>query len=112
LVQKLLALKFKQKVLNFRKFYTPKFLGCYMGYHTDGDIRLAEDLRLALTPLPLTLPAITNFHFLTGAGRLHTVVAPWRANSVPSARDGAGMQGLALHAISAPAVTCSLGHRS
>jgi hypothetical protein len=83
-----------------------------MGYHTDGDIRLAEDLRLALTPLPLTLPAITNFHFLTGAGRLHTVVAPWRANSVPSARDGAGMQGLALHAISAPAVTCSLGHRS
>jgi hypothetical protein len=29
LVQKLIALKCKQKVLNFRKIYTPKFLGCY-----------------------------------------------------------------------------------
>jgi hypothetical protein len=29
LVQKLIALKFKQKVLIFRKNYTPKFLGCY-----------------------------------------------------------------------------------
>jgi hypothetical protein len=29
LVQKLVALKFKQKVLIFRKIYTPKFLGCY-----------------------------------------------------------------------------------
>jgi hypothetical protein len=30
LVQNLIALKFKQKVLIFRKIYTPKFLGCYM----------------------------------------------------------------------------------
>jgi hypothetical protein len=29
LVQKLIALKFKQKVLIFRKICTPKFLGCY-----------------------------------------------------------------------------------
>jgi hypothetical protein len=29
LVQKLIALTFKQKVLIFRKIYTPKFLGCY-----------------------------------------------------------------------------------
>jgi hypothetical protein len=29
LVQKLIALTSKQKVLNFRKIYTPKFLGCY-----------------------------------------------------------------------------------
>jgi hypothetical protein len=29
LVQKLIALKCKQKVLIFRKIYTPKFLGCY-----------------------------------------------------------------------------------
>jgi hypothetical protein len=29
LVQKLIAHQFKQKVLNFRKIYTPKFLGCY-----------------------------------------------------------------------------------
>jgi hypothetical protein len=29
LVQKLIALECKQKVLNFRKIYTPKFLGCY-----------------------------------------------------------------------------------
>jgi hypothetical protein len=29
LAQKLIALKFKQKVLIFRKNYTPKFLGCY-----------------------------------------------------------------------------------
>jgi hypothetical protein len=36
LVQKLIALKFKQKVLIFRKIYTPKFLGCYkaiLGFH-------------------------------------------------------------------------------
>jgi hypothetical protein len=31
LVQKLVALKFKQKVLIFRKIYPPKFLGCYRG---------------------------------------------------------------------------------
>jgi hypothetical protein len=30
LVQKLIALNFSQKVLNFRKIYTPKFLGCYI----------------------------------------------------------------------------------
>jgi hypothetical protein len=29
LVQKLVALKFKQKVLIFRKICAPKFLGCY-----------------------------------------------------------------------------------
>jgi hypothetical protein len=29
LVQKLIALKCKQKVLIFRKICTPKFLGCY-----------------------------------------------------------------------------------
>jgi hypothetical protein len=29
LAQKLIALNFSQKVLNFRKIYTPKFLGCY-----------------------------------------------------------------------------------
>jgi hypothetical protein len=31
LVQKLIALKFKQKFLIFRKNYTPKILGCYNG---------------------------------------------------------------------------------
>jgi hypothetical protein len=30
LVQKLIALTFKQKVLIFRKNYTPKILGCYI----------------------------------------------------------------------------------
>jgi hypothetical protein len=29
LARKLMALKFSQKVLIFRKNYTPKFLGCY-----------------------------------------------------------------------------------
>jgi hypothetical protein len=29
LIRKLIALEFSQKVLNFRKIYTPKFLGCY-----------------------------------------------------------------------------------
>jgi hypothetical protein len=29
LARKLIALNFSQKVLNFRKVYTPKFLGCY-----------------------------------------------------------------------------------
>jgi hypothetical protein len=28
----LIALKFSQKVLNFRKIYTPKFLGCYIAH--------------------------------------------------------------------------------
>jgi hypothetical protein len=30
LAQKLIALKCKQKVLIFRKIYTPRFLGCYI----------------------------------------------------------------------------------
>jgi hypothetical protein len=30
LAQKLIAPKCKQKVLNFRKIYTPNFLGCYI----------------------------------------------------------------------------------
>jgi hypothetical protein len=38
LVKKLIALKCKQKVLIFRKFYTPKFLGCY------NDLRAIHDL--------------------------------------------------------------------
>jgi hypothetical protein len=29
LARKLIALNFSQKVFNFRKIYTPKFLGCY-----------------------------------------------------------------------------------
>jgi hypothetical protein len=31
LARKLIALNFSQKVLNFCKIYTPKFLGCYNG---------------------------------------------------------------------------------
>jgi hypothetical protein len=31
LAQKLIALQSKQKVLNFRKFHAPRFLGCYIG---------------------------------------------------------------------------------
>jgi hypothetical protein len=34
LAQKLIAPKCKQKVLNFRKIYTPRFLGCYNAYNS------------------------------------------------------------------------------
>jgi hypothetical protein len=33
----LIALKFSQKVFNFRKIYTPKFLGCYRYEVGEGD---------------------------------------------------------------------------
>jgi hypothetical protein len=54
LVQKLIALKFKQKVLIFRKICTPKFLGCYRTGGSFvcpcGSVNCIDELRVALMP--------------------------------------------------------------
>jgi hypothetical protein len=64
LARKLIALNFSQKVFNFRKIYTPKFLGCYTGGPPPPEPPLPplflcepgeEDDHLAKTPLPFPL---------------------------------------------------------
>jgi hypothetical protein len=67
LVQKLIALKFKQKVLVFRKNYTPKFLGCYSNHirslHQNEGREHALKCRCSLALVsPHELPKATFFN--------------------------------------------------